>query len=315
MSAHNQEWLPSPEAFPRIEKPFDLSLETTQNVVSLLNVLTDRETPTRSEVTYSFPLSLLPDDFSCPWSIARHVPPSEAISTSITYVTENDHHQTVSLNVEGDKFSILASSHADEPFHDVEALIISDDDGDEKKATLKAWDLDQWQSSIIDHYGGHVIGEDAVEYFDHTNAIRTISQEFALQDGRVGRYYEESIYGQKTEVSFSITYETETPSRRIRFNYTNSSQTFEIIDSEKQDFSSSANGDAAVFGPEGQSVTPFSADEDDIRRLNEILEEEIRAIQLKRVTEYVVDDMAVYDDALPASEDDYFGDVEHNFTD
>ena len=285
------------EAYPRIDNPFNLQLQLTNNVVGLLNELSTEYAPLRSEVTYDFPLTLLPSDFSWPWSIAKYVPPSEGISTSLSYVSEESDHATISLSVVGERYSIFTSYHADEPFRDIQAVVTEANNKEKEfESILKGYDLDQWQNSITSYFNGEIIGRDATTYFNHTNAIRTTHQEFQLESGRTVNYHEENIMGSKSSESFSIIYETGDPNRKIRFSIEDSAQKFEVLDTNHN------------------SIVTLSADEGDMIRLNEILEEETHRLRARKAAETLVRDMTIVDSAAPkASAEDSIIYDEDNF--
>ena len=238
----------------------------TDGVNRLLGDLQRLSTKDRREIAYTFPL-LLCDVSLCPTPIQMLVDHQMADSVTITYTKDGDDDEVLSVETSDREATLMLSYCPSENPLEISGLLVPHDRADKKQdqpVRITREDFRKWLSDTV-----RLVAPDDVPRikrhrpYHETAANTDETRHYTTPNGHEVVHRLEHSFGSLLRESFSIEYDTGTPGRTLRYVQTSQDNKFEIIDRNVLE----------------QARWPLLADDGDLRRLAEILEDEAAALR------------------------------------
>jgi hypothetical protein len=235
----------------------------TTGVNRLLTVLQRSGVKDRTETTHTFPMLFYGAE-RCPTSIQLLIDHQLATEALITYVKEGSESESVSVEVSDlDNTLFLSYYPADNPLVIPGELIPRNGTAQEKPVEVKRDDFQRWLKTILSLGAPEDMPLEEVHYrspFEIASST-TETHHYLTPGGLEVIHAITSVFGSQVGETFSIEYGTGTPGRTIVYTQTQDEIKFHTYDDNLL-----------------EAHQELSADDGDLRRLAEILEDESKAL-------------------------------------
>jgi len=235
----------------------------TDGVNRLLGTLQSLSEKDRRETTHTFPL-IFCDVTLCPTPIQMMVDHQMADSVAITYTKNGESEEAVSVDISDREATLFLSYYpSDNPLTIPGSLIPHDKTKQEEPVEISRDNFRKWLSDVL-----HLVAPDDKPHAKQRRPYHEVAANtdetchYTTPSGYEVIHTLAHSFGRLFTETFSIEYDTGTPGRTIRYTQTSQSNGFETIDRN---------------APE-QPRQPLLADDGDLRRLAEILEDEAAAL-------------------------------------